>query len=99
LRGRKVVTFGQPFYAGWGLTDDKNPVARRDRQLSLDELVAGVLILYPSYVSRRSGRYTTPESALDELLDWKAAGISAMPPWRKAIRPALGLIARLRGKR
>lgn len=99
LRGRKVVTFGQPFYAGWGLTDDKNPVARRDRTLSLDELVAGVLILYPCYVSRRSGRYTTPEGALDELLDWKAAGISAMPPWRKAIRPALGLIARLRGKR
>lgn len=99
LRGRKVVTLGQPFYSGWGLTDDKHPVARRDRQLSLDELVAGVLILYPSYVSRRSGRYTTPESALDELLDWKAAGVSAMPPWRKAIRPALGLIARLRGKR
>lgn len=99
LRGRKVVTLGQPFYAGWGLTDDKHPVARRDRTLSLDELVAGVLILYPSYVSRRSGRYTTPECALDELLDWKAAGVSAMPPWRKAIRPALGLIARLRGKR
>ena len=99
LRGRKVVTFGQPFYAGWGLTQDQHPVARRTRRLTLDELVAGVLILYPSYVSRRSGRYTTPENALDELLDWKAAGVSAMPPWRKAIRPALGLIARLRGKR
>ncbi|WP_245592781.1 capsular polysaccharide biosynthesis protein [Advenella mimigardefordensis] len=99
LRGRKVVTLGQPFYAGWGLTQDMNPVARRDRTLSLDELVAGVLILYPSYVSRRSGRYTTPESALDELLDWKAAGVSAMPPWRKAVRPVLGWIARLRGKR
>ena len=99
LRGRKVVTFGQPFYAGWGLTTDMHPVARRQRVLSLDQLVAGVLILYPTYVSRRSGRYTTPENALDELLSWKAAGVSHMPRWRKALRPVLGAIAGLRGKR
>ncbi|PJX20546.1 beta-3-deoxy-D-manno-oct-2-ulosonic acid transferase [Advenella sp. S44] len=99
LRGRRVVTFGQPFYAGWGLTQDQYPVARRTRTLTLDELVAGVLILYPAYVSRRSARYTTPENALDELLDWKASGVSAMPPWRKALRPVLGFIAWLRGKR
>ena len=99
LRGRKVVTYGQPFYAGWGLTTDLHPVARRQRALSLDELVAGVLILYPTYVSRRSGRYTTPENALDELLVWKATGVSHMPRWRKSLRPLLGAIAGLRGKR
>lgn len=99
LRGRKVITFGQPFYAGWGLTTDLHPVARRKRGLSLDELVAGVLILYPTYVSRRSGRYTTPENALDELLSWKAAGVSHMSRWRKSLRPLLGAIAGLRGKR
>lgn len=99
LRGRKVVTFGQPFYAGWGLTTDLHPIVRRQRRLSLDELVAAVLILYPTYVSRRSGRYTTPENALDELLSWKTAGASHMPRWRKAMRPMLGMIAGLRGKR
>ena len=99
LRGKRVVTFGQPFYAGWGLTHDHHPVARRQRRLTLDELVAGVLILYPTYVSRRSGRFTTPERALDELLLWRSKGVSAMPAWRKAVRPLLGLIARLRGKR
>jgi capsular polysaccharide export protein len=71
LRGKKVVCHGQPFYAGWGLTDDIIPPARRDRRLTLDELVAGVLILYPAYVSRTTGRFTTPERALDELLAWQ----------------------------
>lgn len=71
LRGKKVVCYGQPFYAGWGLTADILPPDRRSRRLSLDELVAGVLIIYPTYVSRTTGRFTTPERALDELLVWR----------------------------
>lgn len=52
LRQRKVVTYGCPFYAGWGLTTDKGkiPTRRRGRLLTLEELVAGALILYPRYV-------------------------------------------------
>lgn len=50
LRGRRVTVHGAPFYAGWGLTTDLAPLPdRRDRQLSLDELVAGALILAPRY--------------------------------------------------
>ena len=45
-RGRRVATYGQPFYAGWGLTVDLAPPARRGRLLTLDELVAGVLLLF-----------------------------------------------------
>lgn len=71
LRERPVVCHGQPFYAGWGLTKDRLPIARRARRLELDELVAGVLLLYPTYVSRRSGRFTTAERALDELVAWR----------------------------
>lgn len=70
LRGKRVVAHGQPFYAGWGLTTDLLPVTRRTRRLALDELVAGALILYPLYISSVSGRYTTPERALDELANW-----------------------------
>src|SRR5690606_19691740 len=48
LRDKPVVTYGQPFYAGWGLTDDRALIddvrRRRNRVLSLDELVAGTLI-------------------------------------------------------
>jgi capsular polysaccharide export protein len=90
LRGRRVVTYGCPFYAGWGLTQDHQLMARRGRALTLDELVAGVLILYPTYVSRSTGAFTTPERALEELLLWKAQGPQTLPPWRRALRWVLG---------
>ncbi|WP_111414072.1 capsular polysaccharide biosynthesis protein [Billgrantia lactosivorans] len=73
LRGKRVVCYGQPFYAGWGLTEDILPHPRRRRRLSLDELVAGALIVYPTYVSRTTGHYTTPERVLDELAEWRAS--------------------------
>ncbi|MEJ1158265.1 capsular polysaccharide export protein, LipB/KpsS family [Prosthecomicrobium sp. N25] len=50
LRGVPVTTWGLPFYAGWGLTADREHTPRRRRRLSLDELVAVALILYPAYV-------------------------------------------------
>ncbi|MCA3367506.1 MAG: beta-3-deoxy-D-manno-oct-2-ulosonic acid transferase [Roseomonas sp.] len=53
LRGLPVTLWGQPFYAGWGLTDDRGPafpVARRQRRLDLESLIAGALILYPRYI-------------------------------------------------
>jgi capsular polysaccharide export protein len=89
LRGKKVVCYGQPFYAGWGLTEDKQPPVRRTRRLTLDELVAGVLILYPVYVSRITGRFTTPEHALDELLTWRDRNSSGLSWWRMGLRWAL----------
>lgn len=94
LRGKRVETWGQPFYAGWGLTLDHMPVTRRTRGLSLDELVAGVLILYPTYVSRTTGKFCTPERALDELLAWREQGASGMPLWRKALRCVLRMVRR-----
>ena len=91
LRGKKVTCYGQPFYAGWGLTDDRIPPTRRTRCLTLDELVAGALILYPTYVSRTTGKFTTAERALDELLEWRQQKPTGMPLWRKALRLVLRL--------
>jgi len=72
LRGKTVVTYGRPFYAGWGLTIDKGitstTASRRGRRLTLDELVFGTLIKYPVYVHHQSGHFITPEQALRELL-------------------------------
>lgn len=93
LRGKTVTCYGQPFYAGWGLTHDLVPLTRRTRRLTLDELVAGALILYPTYVSRTTGRFTTPERALDELLDWRQQQ-NGVPLWRKSLRLALRLVKR-----
>ncbi|WP_232529413.1 capsular polysaccharide biosynthesis protein [Caldimonas thermodepolymerans] len=91
LRGKPVRCQGLPFYAGWGLTTDAHRCERRTRRLTLDELVAGALILYPTYVSRITGAFTTPERALDELLAWREQGPSTMPLWRKLLRAVLSL--------
>ncbi|MBO9579610.1 MAG: hypothetical protein J7498_01815 [Sphingobium sp.] len=73
LRGCQVVTHGQPFYAGWGLTEDlAPPIERRTRRLALLELVAGTLILYPRYVDPATGLPCSPEILVQRhLAGWK----------------------------
>lgn len=68
LRGKTVVTYGLPFYAGWGLTRDRHRVGRRNRQLSLEALVAGVLLRYPSYINLEKRHFTTAEHAVQTLV-------------------------------
>ena len=96
LRGKPVVCHGQPFYAGWGLTRDSHPLPRRRRRLSLDELTAGALILYPRYMARADGRPISPEQALDELLAWRGRQGTATPWWRKALRLLLRQVVGVR---
>lgn len=98
LRGKPVVCWGCPFYAGWGLTRDREAIPRRTRRLSIDELVAGVLLLYPTYVSRVTGYFTTAEQALTELQAWRAEGAAGRPPvsagrraWRWTLRHVVAL--------
>jgi len=67
LRGCKVVTWGMPFYAGWGLTDDILSCERRTRMLTLDELVAAALICYPRYVDPDSGQLCEVERVMEIL--------------------------------
>lgn len=47
LAGHRPHVFGQPFYAGWGLSADFNPVTRRQRRLTRVQLFAAAMILYP----------------------------------------------------
>jgi capsular polysaccharide export protein len=92
LRGKPVVCYGQPFYAGWGLTQDRHAHPRRTRQLTLDQLVAGALLLYPVYVSSARRTQCSPEQALQELVALRDARASAgghLPWWRRMLRPLL----------
>jgi capsular polysaccharide export protein len=89
MRGREVTCYGLPFYAGWGLTRDRLTVPRRARHLHLDELIAGALLLYPTYVNHLTGELTTPEKALDDLLEWKKGASLQVPWWRKVLRRIL----------
>lgn len=68
LRGKKVFTYGKPFYANWGLTNDMHNISRRTKKLSLEELVAGVLILYPRYIHPKTKNLCEVEVALDIML-------------------------------
>ncbi|GGB51731.1 capsule polysaccharide modification protein LipA [Oceanisphaera marina] len=60
IRGKPVTVWGQPFYAGWGLTQDKHPVERRGRALPLAALVYATYAWYPTYVDYPTGLYSTP---------------------------------------
>lgn len=81
LRGKRVVTHGQPFYAGWGLTDDRAlegvAWARRQRRLSLDELVAGTLLRYPVYWDWQLRGYTTCMAVLRQLASTRDALVTS----------------------
>jgi capsular polysaccharide export protein len=90
LRGKTVVTYGQPFYAGWGLTADKDPPPRRKRSLGLDELVAGSLIRYPVYRSAENGEVCAVEQVVDELV--RGCGV----PKKSMLEAMLGALCRTR---
>jgi capsular polysaccharide export protein len=85
MRGKKVFTYGLPFYAGWGLTIDELPreiyLPRRTRRLTLDELVAGTLIVYPTYIDPATGMVDTPENVVTRQI--RALNTSA--PWPVAV--------------
>lgn len=75
LRGVPVVCWGVPFYAGWGLTQDRagphpafaRRASARGHALSLDELVAGALLLYPLYWDSARRELTRCETVVSAL--------------------------------
>ena len=67
LRGRRVAVHGRPFYAGWGLTESAGEAFDRGRTLTLDQLVAVALILYPRYIDPATGLPAPPERVLEWL--------------------------------
>ncbi|ENY9550747.1 capsular polysaccharide biosynthesis protein, partial [Campylobacter coli] len=49
MLGCKCVCYGMPFYAGWGLTQDKLECKRRVKKRSLEEVFCAAYILYSEY--------------------------------------------------
>lgn len=92
LAGHKPVTFGQPFYMGWGLTDDRQPLDRRQRRLTRAQLFAAAMILYPRWYDPYHDRLCSLSDAIDTLVahtrawrddhaGWVASG---MRLWKRA---------------
>jgi len=98
LRLRPVTTYGRPFYAGWGLTTDIHSPAGRGRQLTLEELVAATLILYPHYLDPVTRLPCGPEQLigrLDKAGDWRTGTLVGLRRGQGALRR--GLARRMAG--
>jgi capsular polysaccharide export protein len=67
IRGKKVTTYGLPFYTGWGLTKDTKPCERHKKARTLDELVAAAFILYPRYIHPHTNELCEIEVLLKEI--------------------------------
>ena len=101
LRGIKVVTYGLPFYAGWGLTEDHQRCDRRSRAITIDELVAATYLLYPRYIHPDTFRRCEIEEVL-EVLERKrvATNRSVWVKWRNWLsRKGQQAIRMMKGKR
>lgn len=59
IRGVPVTTVGAPFYSGWGVTDDRQKVERRNRSLSVEEIFAASYLLYPKYINPETKKKTS----------------------------------------
>lgn len=85
--GHKPRVFGQPFYAGWGLTSDAFEIQRRQRSLTRAQLFAAAMIVYPRWYDPYRDELCTLETVIDTLEaqarcwredrhGWAAAGMS-----------------------
>ncbi|NNJ91144.1 MAG: capsular polysaccharide biosynthesis protein, partial [Gammaproteobacteria bacterium] len=69
LMSQKVVTcFGAPFYAGWGLTDDRISLSRKNKILSLEELFYAAYIDYSHYINPQKHEKCQIEEAINCLI-------------------------------
>ena len=107
VQGVKVTTWGQPFYSGWGLTDDRHPPRRRERQLTLAQLTLVTLAFYPCYFDWASGLWIGPEQQIRLLaaqgnsdskpvLWFKRLTIKVAYLYQALLRPTLPLLGKSR---
>lgn len=100
--GHRPRIFGQPFYAGWGLTADERPVPRRQRVLTRHQLFAAAMVLSPRWYDPYSDRLCGIEGALDafeaQTLAWREDRrgwvASGMRLWKR--RPLQNVFGRVR---
>jgi capsular polysaccharide export protein len=67
--GKEVHVFGMPFYAGWGLTKDRQTCERRTNIRSLEEIFYIAYIMYSYYVNPEKKCRCEIEEAMDYLLN------------------------------
>jgi capsular polysaccharide export protein len=67
LRGISVTCYGMPFYAGWGVTDDRQVCERRTRRLTAPAIFSAAYLLRSRYFDPATGDSTRLEAVISEL--------------------------------
>lgn len=67
LYGVPVTTFGLPWYAGWGLTDDRHPQFKAPKPRTLAELVVAACIIHTYCFDPILKRQTTIQDSLNSV--------------------------------
>jgi capsular polysaccharide export protein len=109
MAGARVHCFGMPFYAGWGLTEDRLTCARRSRRVRLEEVFAAAYLLYSRYRDPHGLAPCSFEAVVDHLTRLRDAAQAqteatvcvGVDRWkrawtRRALTPAAGRPPRFR---
>lgn len=71
ILGLDVACYGMPYYAGWGVTQDKQHCKRRTRLLQVEELFAGAYILYTRYYNPYTHKPSDIIDTMSEIIKRK----------------------------
>ncbi|WP_427833890.1 capsular polysaccharide biosynthesis protein [Actinobacillus pleuropneumoniae] len=99
LLGKKVVTFGIPWFAGWGITDDRHPdidilkLEQRRKNRSFIQLFAAAYLQYSRYINPYTGKVGTIFDVIDylskaKILNQRLGGhlyCIGMSLWKRAV--------------
>ncbi|MDR3048307.1 MAG: capsule biosynthesis protein [Elusimicrobiota bacterium] len=66
--GKEVHVFGMPFYAGWGLANERQTLKRRNNKRTLEEFFYITYILYSRYFNPDTRKPCEIEEAIEYLL-------------------------------
>lgn len=92
LRQKTVVCYGNPFYAGWNLTKDMDPIHRRNNKRTLEELAYIALVAYPFYLHPLTQQLTSIESIIAVLTADKSSVKTGVGYWHRLWKKVSALV-------
>ncbi len=99
IRGLKVYCYGLPFYAGWGLTQDLYKSERRNKKISLEQLIYMTLVEYPIYnlaTTKKMGiPVVRPEDVITSINQQLDQAVKANKNKKSILAPLYNLLKKL----
>lgn len=76
IRGKEVVVFGLPFYAGWGITDDRSSLVRRSQKRTIEEIFYVACIQLSVYIDTTKGTLIEIEDMISLIMAMRTRFLS-----------------------